>query len=168
MRKLVLISLLLLSVFSFNSCITYGFTGASIPPSAKTISIEYIENNADFINPTLSETLTQALRDRFSSQSSLVLIPSGGDLQFSGEITNYKTSPQAIQGDDFAALTRLSVSVKIKYTNLIEPENDFNTSFTAYEDYDSSMDLTSVQDGLIEVIKEMLIDDIFNKAVVNW
>ncbi len=168
MRKLVLIASLLLSVFGFNSCVTYSFTGASIPVSAKTISIEYIENNADFVNPTLSETLTQALRDRFSSQSSLTLITNGGDLQFSGEITNYKTSPQAIQGDDFAALTRLSVTVKIKYTNLIEPENDFNTSFTAYEDYDSAMDLTSVQDGLIEVIKEMLIDDIFNKAVVNW
>ena len=168
MRKLVFIISLLFSVFSLNSCITYGFTGASIPVEAKTISIEYIENNADFINPTLSETLTQALRDRFSSQSSLVLIPNGGDLQFSGEITNYKTSPQAIQGDDFAALTRLTVSVKIKYTNLIEPENDFETSFTAYEDYDSAMDLTSVQDGLIEVIKDMLIDDIFNKSVVNW
>ena len=168
MRKIILITSLLLSVFSFNSCITYGFTGASIPVSAKTISIEYIENNADFVNPTLSETLTQALRDRFSSQSSLTLISNGGDLQFSGEITNYKTSPQAIQGDDFAALTRLSVTVKIKYTNLIEPENDFETSFTAYEDYDSAEDLTSVQDGLIEVIKDMLIDDIFNKSVVNW
>jgi len=168
MRNLIAILSLLLSVLSLNSCVTYSFTGASIPVSAKTISIQYIENNADFVNPTLSETLTQALRDRFSSQSSLVLIPNGGDLQFSGEITKYKTSPQAIQSDDIAAQTRLSVTVKIKYTNLIEPENDFETSFTAYEDYDSTMDLTSVQDGLIEVIKEMLIDDIFNKAVVNW
>ncbi|RLD38078.1 MAG: hypothetical protein DRI74_04930 [Bacteroidetes bacterium] len=168
MRKLIIIFSLLVSALGFNSCITYSFTGASIPVSAKTISIGYIENNADFVNPTLSETLTQALRDRFSSQSSLTLIPSGGDLQFEGEITNYKTSPQAIQSDDFAALTRLTVTVKIKYTNIIEPENNFNTSFTAYEDYDSSMDLVSVQDGLIEVIKEMLIDDIFNKAVVNW
>lgn len=168
MRKLVIIISFLFSVFGFNSCITYGFTGASIPASAKTISIDYIENNADFVNPTLSEILTQSLRDRFSSQSSLVLIPNGGDLQFSGEITNYKTSPQAIQGNDLAALTRLSVTIKIKFTNLIEPENDFETSFTAYEDYDSSMDLTNVQDGLIEVIKDILIDDIFNKAVVNW
>ncbi|MBN2237060.1 MAG: LptE family protein [Bacteroidales bacterium] len=167
-QKIKLLFFILFSTSLLSSCITYSFTGASIPPSAKTISISYFENNADFINPTLSETLTSALKDRFTSQSSLTLIPSGGDLQFEGQITNYKTSPQAIQGDDFAALTRLTVTVKIKFTNLIEPENNFETSFTAYEDYNSELDLVTVQDGLIETIKEMLIDDIFNKAVVNW
>lgn len=169
MKKTVLkIVFLLLSVFAFNSCVTYSFTGASIPVTAKTISIAYFQNNADFVNPTLSETLTQALRDRFTSQSSLTIIPTGGDLQFAGEITNYKTSPQAIQGNDVAALNRLTVSVRVKFVNLIEPENNFETTFSAYEDYSSDLDLTSVQDGLIEVIKGMLIDDIFNKAVVNW
>ncbi len=167
-RRAIKIVVLVLSVFTFNSCITYSFTGASIPVTAKTISIDYFENNADFVNPTLSEILTQALRDRFTSQSSLTLIPSGGDLQFVGEITNYRTSPQAIQGDDVAALNRLTVTVKMKFTNLIEPENDFETTFSAYEDYSSDLDLTTVQDGLIEVIKVMIIDDIFNKAVVNW
>ncbi len=169
MKKFRLILLFSVLIgFTCNSCITYSFTGASIPLTAKTISIGYIENNADFVNPTLSETLTQALRDRFSSQSSLTLIPANGDLQFEGEITSYRTSPQAIQGDDIAALTRLTITVRIKYTSLIEPENNFDTSFTAYEDYNSELDLTTVQDGLIEVLKEMLVDDIFNKAVVNW
>lgn len=169
MKKRILhIAILFVSVILLNSCVSYSFTGASIPVSARTISIEYFENNADFINPTLSETLTQALRDRFSSQSNLTLITSGGDLQFQGEITNYKTSPQAIQGDDFAALTRLTVTIKVKFTNLIEPENNFENSFTAYTEYNSEEDLVTVQDGLIEEIKEILIDDIFNKAVVNW
>lgn len=168
MRKHFNILLLFLSAIIFNSCITYSFTGASIPVSAKTISIAYIENNADFVNPTLSETLTTALRNRFTAQTSLTLIPSGGDLQFEGEITNYSTSPQAIQGDDYAALTRLTVSVRIKFVNLIEPDKNYETTFSAYEDFNSDLNLTSVQDGLIEVIKVMLIDDIFNKAVVNW
>ena len=167
-RKILFLLVLLPSVLAFNSCITYKFTGASIPVTAKTISIDYFENNADFVNPTLSETLTQALRDRFSSQSSLTLIPRGGDLQFEGEIIEYKTSPQAITGNDVAALTRLTVKIRIKYTNLIEPENDFETEFTAYEEYSSDLDLTSVQDGLVEEITKILIDDIFNKSVVNW
>lgn len=167
-RKHFNILLLFLSAIPLNSCVTYSFTGASIPVSAKTISIAYIENNADFVNPTLSETLTTALRNRFTAQTSLTLIPSGGDLQFEGEITNYSTSPQAIQGDDYAALTRLTVSVRIKFVNLIEPDKNYETTFSAYEDFNSDLNLTSVQDGLIEVIKVMLIDDIFNKAVVNW
>lgn len=168
MRKLVKVFVLLLSAIMLNSCISYSFTGASIPLTAKTISIGYFENNADFVNPTLSETLTQALRDRFISQSSLDLIPSGGDLQFEGEITSYKISPQAIQSNDVAAKTRLTVSVRVKFTNLIEPENNFETTFSSYEEYDSGSDLVSVQDALVETIKELLIDDIFNKAVVNW
>jgi len=157
-----------LSTFFLNACVTYSFTGASIPVSAKTISIDYFENNADFINPTLSETLTTALRNRFMSQTNLTLIPSNGDLQFEGQITNYKTTPQAIQSDDVAALTRLTVTVRVKFTNLIEPDKSFETTFTAYEDYNSDLDLISVQDGLIETINEILVDDIFNKAVVNW
>lgn len=157
-----------LSTFFLNACVTYSFTGASIPVSAKTISIDYFENNADFINPTLSETLTTALRNRFMSQTNLTLIPSNGDLQFEGQITNYKTTPQAIQSDDVAALTRLTVTVRVKFTNLIEPDKNFETNFTAYEDYNSDLDLISVQDGLIETINEILVDDIFNKAVVNW
>ena len=158
---------MVLSLFLLNSCISYSFTGASIPADARTISIAHFENNADFVNPTLSEILTQALRDRFASQSSLNLVPSGGDLQFEGKITTYRTSPQAIQGD-VAAQNRLTVSVSVKFTNLIEPNTNFETNFTAYQDYASDLDLVTVQDGLIEEIKKILIDDIFNKAVVNW
>ena len=167
-RKYFIIILLFIGTFALNSCITYSFTGASIPISAKTISIVQFVNNADFVNPTLSETLTTALRNSFSSQTSLTLIPSGGDLQFEGEITTYATSPQAIQGDDYAALTRLTITVRVKFKNLIEPDKDFETSFSAYEDFNSELNLVSVQDGLIDVIKVFLIDDIFNKAVVNW
>ena len=166
-RRLVILFVMVLSLFLLNSCISYSFTGASIPADARTISIAHFENNADFVNPTLSEILTQALRDRFASQSSLNLVPSGGDLQFEGKITTYRTSPQAIQGD-VAAQNRLTVSVSVKFTNLIEPNTNFETNFTAYQDYASDLDLVTVQDGLIEEIKKILIDDIFNKAVVNW
>ena len=158
----------LIIVIGLNSCISYSFTGASIPPEAKTISIQYIDNQADFVVPTLSESLTTAIKDRFSSQTSLELVNKNGDLQIEGVITEYSTTPQAITGNETAALTRLTVSVKVKYTNTIEPEKDYETTFSRYEEYDSSLDLVSVQDGLIESLNEMLVDDIFNKAVVNW
>ncbi len=151
-----------------SSCVTYSFTGASITPDAKTISIQYIDNRASFVVPTLSESITTALKDRFSSQTSLILVNNNGDLQLEGEITEFKTSPQAITGDQTAALNRLSITVKIKFTNLLEPDKNYETGFTRYEEYESNLDLSAVQDGLIETINEMLVDDIFNKAVVNW
>lgn len=151
-----------------QSCISYSFTGASIPPEAKTISIDYIDNQAQLVVPTLSEEFTTSLRDRFTSQTSLELTRNNGDLHIEGVITEYKTTPQAITGNETAALNRLTIAVKIKFVNTIEPDNNYETTFSRYEDYSSEQDLSSVQDALIETINEMLIDDIFNKAVVNW
>jgi len=166
--KSALILSVLLVMAGIQSCISYSFTGASIPPEAKTISIDYIDNQAQLVVPTLSESLTTALRDRFTSQTTLELIGKNGDLQIEGVITDYNTTPQAITGNETAALNRLSISVKIKFVNTIEPDKNYETTFSRYEDYDSNQDLSSVQDGLIETINEMLVDDIFNKAVVNW
>jgi len=85
-----------------------------------------------------------------------------------GYISDYKIDPQAIQAGETAAMNRLSISVKVKYTNNVNPEQSFDQTFTAYEDFDSGKDLSEVESGLIETITEYLVDDIFNKAVVNW
>ena len=169
MKKRFFRFIVLLSIaMSFSSCVSYSFTGASIPPEAKTISVQYFDNHANFVNPTLSESLTTAVKDRFSNQTSLVLVRQNGDLQIEGVITDYQSTPQAITAGQTAALTRLTIKVKVKFVNLIEPENNYETTFSRYEDYLSSKDLAEVQDALILFINEMLVDDIFNKAVVNW
>ena len=168
MRQLLFTISLLTLIFILPSCVSYSFTGASIPPEAKTISIQYFDNQADFINPTLSQDLTTAIKDRFTNQTDLILVKQKGDLQIEGVITQYKSTPQAITANETAALTRLSITIKVKFINLLEPENNFETSFTRYEDYDSSLDLAQVQDALTGLINIMLVDDIFNKSVVNW
>jgi len=168
MRQILFTISLLTLTFILPSCVSYSFTGASIPPEAKTISVQYFDNQADFINPTLSQDLTTAIKDRFTSQTDLILVRQKGDLQIEGVITQYKSTPQAITANETAALTRLSITIKVKFINLLEPENNFETSFTRYEDYDSSLDLAQVQDVLTELINIMLVDDIFNKSVVNW
>ena len=92
----------------------------------------------------------------------------GGDVEFSGEITRYETRPTAITGEETAARNRLTITVRVVYTNYIEPDLDYDTSFSRYEDYDASQDLSSVEDELIELIVENLIEDIFNRAFVSW
>jgi hypothetical protein len=160
--------LLFLFAFILAGCGVYSFTGASIPPEAKTISIAYFVNNAQFVEPTLSQSLTDALRDRFQAQTNLNFVNEDGNLQIEGSITEYSTRPVAIQGNETAALNRLTVTVKVKYTNTIDPTKDFDTQFSRFEDYSSSQDLTAVKDELLGLINEALVDDIFNKAVVNW
>jgi len=116
----------------------------------------------------LSQSLTDALRDRFLAQTDLDFVTEGGDLQLEGTITEYSTRPIAIQGNETAAQNRLSVTAKVKYTNLIDPSKDFDIPFTRFVDYSSSQDLSAVKEELIAIINEYLVDDIFNKAVVNW
>ena len=148
--------------------VKYSFSGASIPLDAKTVSVPYFPNNAPMVAPSLSGTLTDALQDKFARQTKLQLVATGGDLAFEGEITNYTSTPAAITSAETAAMNRLTITVKVKFTNIYEPQNNYNKSFSAFAEYDASSLLQDVQDSLITEICEQLVQDIFNAAVANW
>lgn len=150
------------------SCGIYSFTGASIPAEAKTVSVQYFPNNADLVQPMLSSTITNTLRDYFMNQTTLNEVPQNGDLAIEGEIIGYSTAPTAITGNQTAALNRLTITVNVRFFNKYDENKNFEQRFSQYEDYPSNMDLNSVQETLIETICEKLCEDIFNKAVVNW
>ena len=146
----------------------YSFTGASIPPDAKTISVATFPNYAPTVNPQLSQQLTDALIQMFSSQTSLNVTSDEGDLQVSGQITGYETRASALSSSDEVSMNRLTVTVKVKFVNQKDPEADFEQSFSRYRDYAASLDFSSVESGLVAEIVTELCEDIFNKAVVNW
>lgn len=164
----MLIFVLFAIAAAMQSCGVYTFTGASIPPEAKTVSVSLFPNKAEIVQPTLSQTFTDALRDKFASQTNLAMIPKGGDLHFEGEITGYTTEPVAITGQQQAALIRLKITVNVRFTNKYSEKDNFETNFSRYEDYSSSLNLNAVEADLIAKITEALVEDIFNKAVVNW
>ena len=151
-----------------QGCGIYSFSGASIPPEAKTVSVQYFPNQAALINPTLSNDFTTALRDAMMNQTSLDMVESGGDLAFEGEITDYRTTPVAITAGQTAALNRLSITVNVRFVNRFDESKNFETKFTHYEDYPSDQELNSVQESLTGTIIEALVEDVFNKALVNW
>jgi hypothetical protein len=145
----------------------YSFTGASIG-EAKTIRVKHFPNRAPVVTPGLSSILVEALKDKFVQQSDLEITNDNADLEFEGEITNYRVTPQAFQGDETAALNRLTISVKVKFTNRTDEDQNFESNFTGFSEYSSSESLTSVETELIDDIVNQLTEDIFNKAVVNW
>ena len=160
--------LIIVSALVLCSCGIYSFTGASIPAEAKTVSVQYFPNNADLVQPMLSSTITNTLRDYFMNQTTLNEVPQNGDLTIEGEIIGYSTAPTAITGNQTAALNRLTITVNVRFFNKYDENKNFEQRFSQYEDYPSNMDLNSVQETLIETICEKLCEDIFNKAVVNW
>lgn len=163
----VLILLLIIPVF--QSCkINYGFSVASISPDVKTFTVYYIPNRARLINPNLSQQLTEALQDKLTRQTSLRMLEDNGDLEFEGQITGYDTRPMTIKEGDLAAQTRLTITVKIKYTNNKNHEEDWEKSFSGYEDFNSSLTLSDVENDLVATILEDITDDIFNASIANW
>ncbi len=169
-RKIVLMTVVAVLLVSIaNSCkINYSFTGANLSPEVKTFTVYYFPNRARLVNATLSQNFTEELREKLTRQTSLKELSDSGDIEFEGQITGYEFKPMSIQKDDMAAQTRLTISVKVKYTNNKVPDDNFEQTFTSYEDFDSSRDISSVEDDLSMEIIEKLIDDIFNATIANW
>ena len=158
----------LLSIIFFESCGVYSFTGASIAPDIKTISIKYFPNRSSLIQPTLSQAFTEKLKEKFIAQTNLRLINENADLKIEGYISDYRTQPVAIQGTQTAALNRLTISINVKFTNTKDDKQNYETVFSRYADYDAQKSLSEVEQALIEDINKQLVDDIFNKSVSNW
>lgn len=148
--------------------IKYSLSGASIPPDAKTFSVAYFPNNATMVSPILSATLTDALVDIFSRRTRLQQVEEGGDFAFEGEITNYTSVTASVSSDDYAVLNRLTITVKVRFTNAIDETMSFNKTFSAYEDYDSTQLLTEVEGTLIPEIVDKIVTDIFMASASNW
>lgn len=161
----VLVTLYLLLI----SACKYSFTGASIAPDVKTFSVQYFPNRASLVNPALSQQFTEKLKEKFLSSTSLAPTKTNGDLAFEGYISDYVVQPTAIQsGIDQAALNRLTITVSVKFTNSKDEKQNFETSFSSFADFDSRKTLTQVESSLTDEITKRIVDDIFNKAVINW
>jgi len=167
-KFLIAIFLIGLSVLPFGCKTSYSFTGASISPEVQTVSIDFFPSYAPLAPPIASQFFTEAMKDIFLQQTNLTLVKQDGDLQFSGAIVNYNSAPVAIQGNETAALTRVTMTVKVKFVNTIEEDQSFETSFSRFEDFETSQDLSSVEEDLLRSINDQLTQDIFNKAVTNW
>lgn len=162
---IALAALLLLAV----SCGIYSFSGTSIQPDVKTITINYIENKALKVNPSLSNDLTETLRVTFRRMTRLEQVDFDGDLEISGEITGYDVAAQAISAQETAAQNRLTVTVKLNFVSRKYPEEGFeNKSFTGYADYDATNSLDAVEGQLCTDIIQKIVDDIFNATVAQW
>jgi hypothetical protein len=164
-----LLPLLLLVFMISNSCkVSYTLSGASIPPELKTVEIPYFQNHALNVQPMLSRTLTEKLKDKIQSQTSLKLVNNSGEAVFEGEITSYTVSPAAITGENVAAKNRLTITVHVKYTYNKDSKLDYDASFSRFEDFNSTQSVQTVETELIDKIGDQLVEDIFNKAFVNW
>ncbi len=169
MRPIARILPLLAAALMLGACGIYSFSGTSIQNDVETINIDYFEYRAEKVNPSLSNDLTEALRTRFRRMTRLEQVEQDGDLEITGEITGYDVRPASVSAEEIATQNRLTVSVRVSFTNRKYPEDNFeNKTFSAYADYDSTNSLDAVESSLCAEIIEKLIEDIFNASVAQW
>jgi hypothetical protein len=168
-RKIVMTVALWVAAILTQSCGIYSFTGTSIQPDVNTVTINYFEYTAMKVNPSLSNQLTEAVQEKFLKLTRLELVDMDGDLEITGAVTGYDVKAAAVTANEQAATSRLTVTVKISFTNRKYPEDDFqDKSFSAYADFDAMQSLDAVEASLCEEIVEKIVDDIFNATVARW
>jgi len=171
MKRLLLNTFIVCSLIILCcSCkINMTFNGASIDyTKTHSISISDFPNHAPLVNPTLSNNLTEGIRDIFTRQTRLTVQRQSGDLELEGEIVGYQLTPMAISADSYSAETKLTVTVKVVFTNNVNPEESFEKSYSAFQTFDSNLLLTDVQDELCETIITEIAENIYNDTVAKW
>lgn len=164
-----IVAALAVTAFIVHSCGIYSFTGTSIQPDVKTVTINYFEYQALKVNPSLSNQITEALQEKFLKLTKLELVDMDGDLEITGAVTGYDVKATAVTANEVAAQNRLTVNVKIDFVNRKYPEDDLpGKSFSAYADFDATNSLDAVESELCDQIVEQLCDDIFNATVARW
>jgi hypothetical protein len=149
--------------------ISYGFTGTSIDYTVtKSITINDFPNQAALVYPPLAQAFTEELRDKYTRQTRLQMTTSGGDIEIEGEIIGYDLAPMAVKEDNYSSMTKLTMTVRVRYTNKATPDKDFEQTFSAYREFDSNLQLQDVQDDLDSQMSKEIVEQIFNATVADW
>lgn len=170
-RILAIPALLILAMIpAWQGCIpSYKFNGSALDYSVyKTINISEFPIRAALVYPPLQQTFENELMDYVTRNTRLRIVEGASDLELEGEITGYNLTPQAVTENAYAAMTRLTITVRVKYSDLKDEKNNIDQSFSAYRDFSSEEMLTDVQDELCQQISKELVDLIFNATLGNW
>ncbi len=169
MKKIIYI-LFLSSLFGLSSClVSYKFNGSTIDyTKIKTITVIDFPNHAALVYPPLATNFSESLKDQFSQKTRLVFVPRNGDLQIEGEIVGYDLSQMAVSATGQSMETRLQITVNVRFTNTVNPSENFEERFTAFQTFSNTQTINQVQDELNELIVDELISMIFNRSVANW
>lgn len=149
--------------------ISYKLNGAAIDYTVyKTIHVGEFPIRAALVYAPLQQMFENELLDYITRNTRLTITDGASDLEMEGEITGYNLTPQAVTEDAYASKTRLTITVRVKYTDTKQDSNDVNQTFSAYRDFDASQMLMDVQEELCQQISKELVELIFNSTLGNW
>jgi hypothetical protein len=162
------LSVIFALLFTLTGCRGgYSFTGGNVG-EAKSIHVGFFDNNAQIVNPEMSQIVTEGIKDIFVQQTSLSLVDGPADMDVRGSIVEYSLKPQAARGPSEVAQMRFTIGLKVAFENVLEPKNNFDQRFNRYRDYDADLNFSDIETELADDIIRELTEDILNRSIANW
>lgn len=169
LRPLALLIVVVAAAVAPSCRLRFTLNGSAIDYTVyHTIAVSEFPIRAALVYPPLQPMFENALLDYIARNTRLQVVDSNSDLRLEGEITGYNLTPQAVTEDAYASMTRLTITVRIKYSDERAEGKDVDQTFSAYRDFSSSEMLNDVQDQLCDEICKELVDLIFNATLGNW
>ncbi len=167
MKNLSILSLL---AYLLTGCGVYSFTGKStLSSDVKSFSIQDITLSAPSSYATISQELTEKLKEYYQRNTKLKQMAQGGDIQIEGSIVDYRTDGVASSASgDKAAMNRLTVVVEVVFSNKFNEADNFEKDFSFYLDYPQNQTLTEAEPSLVPKILDQLVLNIFGDTVAKW
>lgn len=170
MKKYFIILCLTVLTWGLYACsVSYKFSGTSIDyTKTKTISIDKFPIRANYVWSPMESMFYNSITDAFAQKTKLKVLKRDGDLQLAGEIVEYSQTNKSISSDGYSAQVQLKIVVNVRFINNQKHEEDFEQRFSATAEYDSSQQLSAVQEELVQEMIDDIVDQIFNATVANW
>jgi len=165
--SLFTMALLAIGLLTGATC-KVSLSGQQVPPDVRSITVQYFPNQSALVAPALSQTFTEALKDKFLQESNLDVVPQGGDWELSGAIVRYESTPIAPTGTETTALNRLTITIKVDFISRKNEAENWTQNFMRFEDYESSLTLNQAEADLIPRLSTQIADDILQKLTQNW
>ncbi len=166
--QMLIVFLILNSSFLITSCGVYSFSGTTLSPDIKTVTINNFTLQTAGGPANLPLTLTEKLKEYYQRYTSLKVLPTGGDMTLEGTVTGYDLIAVAPTASDQAGLNRLQVTIQVRFTNAKDDTKSFDQPFSFYKDFPQNQTLSQNEGQLIPVILDQLVLDVFNKTAADW
>jgi len=165
----IIVRMALLCLILTGCSVSYKFNGASIDyTKTKTIQIAEFPIRSSYVWGPMGPLFNNELKDKFNAQTRLIQVRRNGDLKLEGEITRYEQRNKSVSAEGYSAMTELSMTVNVRFTNNKNHGEDFEERFTATQSYESTLSLNAVQEELVGKMVTDICDQIFNRTVANW
>lgn len=154
--------------FSIGLSSCWSFKGVSIDADTKTFYVDQFRVVTSNIRPNYNQVFAERLKDKIRSESSLTLTETDPDVEFSGQITNYRVSNEAPGENQSVGFGKLTIGMSVDFTNLNNEDRSWSKNYEGFAIYDQNESFSAIEAGLVEEINDFLVEQIFNDAFTQW